>query len=218
MHGYLSSKESFYYQTQFFSQYYRATALDFAGFGISSPPDAAYSVGDYADWLADVLGALKIYSPHIVCHSFGARVAFKLLGEKNYRVDKLVVTGGAGLVKPRSKEYIRRVKAYRRIKKLFPKYAESHFGSEEYRSLSPVMKESYKKIVNEDLLSVAGAVKNKTLLVYGREDGVTPPNEEGEAFRRAICGSQLRIIEGGHFCFSEYPDLFNQIVLNFLTE
>lgn len=154
---------------------------------------------------------------HIIAHSFGARVAFKYLSE-NRTQGKLVVTGGAGLVKERSPKYMRRVKAYRRVKKLFPKFAERHFGSKEYRTLSPVMKESYKKIVNEDLKKCVSKTENKTLLIYGADDKVTPADEEGKIFNGLLRNSRLIICEGGHFCFSEYPEKFNMEVYKFLTE
>lgn len=218
LHGYLSNKQSFYYQTEALAQNGRlAVAPDMPAFGASAPITAAWSVGDYADWLQHFIAAADLKGADIVAHSFGARVALKLLARDASLADKLLITGGAGLVKPRTAAYIRRVKRYRRIKRLFPRYAERHFGSEEYRTLSPLMKESYKKIVNEDLSSCARAVKNKTLLVYGREDGVTPPDEEGEIFRSLIAGSELAVIGGGHFCFSENYGEFNRLMLNFLN-
>ena len=218
LHGYGSKKESFYYQIGFLSQYFRVTAPDFPGFGASAPIDFAWSVEDYADWLASFIFVSKLNYPHIMAHSFGARVVFKLLSTRPEIADKLIITGGAGIVKPRSVQYQRRVKAYRRIKKLFPRYAERHFGSEEYRKLSPIMRESYKKIVNEDLRAAASQIKNATLLIYGENDTVTPSGEEGITFNRLICGSQFEKIMGGHFCFSEYPELFNQKILTFLSE
>ncbi len=217
-HGYLSCKESFYYQIKFLSEYYRVTAPDFIGFGKSSPLDKAYSVGDYSEWLDKFVKTAKLDKPHIIAHSFGARVAFKYLSENSEKADKLIITGGAGLVKPRSLQYMRRVKAYRRIRKLFPKFAEKHFGSAEYRTLSPLMRESYKKIVNEDLKSCAEKITNKTLLIYGRNDTATPPDEEGEVFKNIISDSRLEIMDGGHFCFSEHPDIFNKLIYEFLTE
>ena len=216
LHGYGSKKESFYFQTQFLSNYFKVTAPDFPAFGASEGIDTAWSVGDYALWLEKFILAAKLNCPHIIAHSFGARVVFKLLSEKPDMANKLVITGGAGLVKQRSPQYIRRVKRYRRLKKFFPKYAEKHFGSEEYKKLSPLMKESYKKIVNEDLRNCAANVKNKTLLIYGQDDTVTPPNEEGAIFNSLISGSQLQIISGGHFCFCEHPDLFNEKIFQFL--
>ena len=218
MHGYLSNKESFYYQIKFLSKYFRVTAPDILGFGKSSPLDTPYSVDDYCDWLEAFIKKSKLDRPHILAHSFGARVAFKYLGEREGEAEKLIITGGAGIVKPRSPRYMRRVKAYRRVKKLFPRFAEKHFGSEEYRTLSPLMKESYKLIVNEDLRCSAKNIKNKTLLIYGKGDTVTPPTEAGETFKNLIVGSRLLVLDGGLFCFSEHPDKFNETIYNFLSE
>lgn len=217
LHGYLSCKESFYYQIKYFSRYFKVTAPDFLGFGKSSPIDRPFSVGDYSKWLSLFVKKCGLENAHIVAHSFGARVAFKYLSEMETD-SKLVITGGAGLVKERSQRYIRRVKAYRRVKKLFPKFAERHFGSEEYRSLPHLMKESYKLIVNEDLRSCVSKIKNKTLLIYGKDDVVTPADEEGRIFSSLLENGRLEVIDGGHFCFSEHPDEFNGKVFNFLTE
>lgn len=218
LHGYLSSKESFYYQINFLAENgFRVVAPDMPAFGQSSPIETAWSVGDYARWLKKFMAAKGLDNCIVVAHSFGARVIFKLLAEEKGLVKKLVITGGAGLVKPRSAAYMRQVKRYRRIKKLFPKYAEKHFGSEEYRSLSPLMRESYKLIVNEDLRGCAKEVSVPTLLIYGSGDTVTPPGEEGEIFHSLIKGSRLEIIDGGHFCFSENSGKFNSLMLDFLN-
>lgn len=192
-------------------------APDMPCFGASESTEEAWSVGDYADWLSLFIDKKGLYGAHVVAHSFGARVIFKLLSRDNGISGKVVITGGAGLVKPRSPQYMRQVKRYRRIKKLFPRYAEKHFGSEEYRTLPPLMRESYKLIVNEDLKECAAQIKNPVLLIYGRQDAVTPPTEEGETFNRLIVGSKLKVIDGGHFCFSENYAEFNRLMLNFLS-
>ena len=164
------------------------------------------------------LKAQNLTDVHILAHSFGARVAFKAIEAHPEIAQSLIVTGGAGLVKPRSKEYVRKVRTYRRIKKIFPKFAEKHFGSSEYRTLSPVMRESYKKIVNEDLSASAAKVRCRTYLLYGECDTVTPAAEEGQTFYKLIADSRFETMEGGHFCFSEHPDIFNTKIINFLTE
>ncbi|MDE7330348.1 MAG: alpha/beta hydrolase [Clostridia bacterium] len=217
LHGYGSKKESFYYQTEFLKNYFKVTAPDFPCFGASESTDTAWSVGDYALWLEKFIVKAGLSCPHIIAHSFGARVIIKLLSYNGGLCGRLVITGGAGIVKPRSPAYMRQVRAYRRVKKLFPKYAERHFGSAEYRALSPIMRESYKKIVNEDLRGCAEKIKNQTLLIYGREDTVTPPTEEGEAFNGLIQNSRLEIMEGGHFCFSQNPEVFNHKIINFFN-
>ena len=219
LHGYGSKKESFYYQINYLKQFYKVTAVDFPAFGASEAPDTAWSVGDYALWLEKFILKAGLNRPHVIAHSFGARVAIKFCATRGGQIGRLIITGGAGLVKPRSKAYIRRVNAYRRIKKLFPKYAERHFGSEEYKKLSPAMKQSYKLIVNEDLKSCAEKIENRTLLIYGENDTTTPPREEGETFNRLIRGSRLEIMKNcTHFCFSEDAQTFNKSVSVFLSE
>ena len=216
LHGYLSCKESFFYNAKALSEFYRVTVPDFPGFGGSSPIDSAWSVGDYAAWTAQFICAAKLTRPHIVAHSFGARVAIKLAADCPQLVSKLIITGGAGLVKPKSRAYRRKVALYRAVKKFAPSFAEKHFGSAEYRRLSPVMKESYKKIVNEDLRTCAARVTAPALLIYGRGDTVTPADEEGKVFS-SVMGARLVIIDGGHFCFSQNAGIFNKLALGFLS-
>lgn len=80
------------------------------------------------------------------------------------------------------------------------------------------MRESYKKIVNEDLSGCARQIQNKTLLIYGADDKTTPPDEEGATFSNLIANSELKIIKGGHFCFVESINEFNELMLKFLKE
>ncbi|MDE7086806.1 MAG: alpha/beta hydrolase [Clostridia bacterium] len=217
LHGYLSCKESFYYQLAAVEkQGKRAVAPDMPSFGKSAQIDKPWSVGDYAVWLKSFMDETDLKGADVVAHSFGARVIFKLLSFDNSYANRLIITGGAGLVKPRSPRYIRQVKRYRRIKKLFPRYAEKHFGSAEYRSLSPLMKESYKLIVNEDLKGCVSKISNPALLIYGDSDTVTPAAEEGQTFNSLLKNGRLEIMRGTHFCFSENPTEFNALMLEFL--
>ena len=113
MHGYLSSKEAFTRQIDYFARFYRVTALDFVGFGQSAALSAAYSVQDYAKWLYEVMGALRLNKPHVVAHSFGCRVAVKLASEQGSAFDKIVLTGPAGIILKRGLSYRIKVGTYR---------------------------------------------------------------------------------------------------------
>lgn len=217
LHGYLSSKEAFTAQIEYFSRFFRVTALDFLGFGQSAPLRSAFSVGDYAAWTRGTLRKLGVVKPHVVAHSFGCRVAVKLASEYGEELDKIVLTGPAGIIENRGAAYAWKVKTYRLVKKIAPKFAERHFGSAEYRSLSPIMKESYKKIVNEDLRENARKISNAVLLVEGEQDSVTPLTE-AEIYSACLPNGRLRTMSGGHFAFAENPVLFNLIVEEFLYE
>lgn len=217
LHGYMASKESFALQIGYFSRYYRVTAIDFLGFGKSDPLPSAYSVEDYADWTKRVLDGLGVHNPHVIAHSFGCRVAVKLGAKYMGFWDKMVLTGPAGVILPRGLWYTIQVGAYRLCKKILPKYAEKKFGSKEYRTLSPLMKESYKKIVNEDLRADASRVENRVLLVEGTEDRVTTM-AEAKAYQKAFPCARLVTVQGGHFAFVDSPLAFNILTEEFLYE
>ncbi len=217
LHGYLSSKESFAAQVAYFSQFYRVTAFDFIGQGASEPLQNPYSVEDYAVWTEEVLSLLEVKNPSVVAHSFGCRVLIKMAKRGRQVFDKLVLTGPAGVVFPRGLRYKCKVSAYRLVKKFAPRFAERRFGSAEYKTLSPVMRESYKKIVNEDLRADASQIGNRILIIEGTTDTVTPM-KEAQAYLAVMQNARLATIEGGHFAFAENPLAFNLLVEEFLED
>ena len=217
LHGYLSSKEAFTAQINYFSRFYRVTAVDFLGFGKSAPIPYAFSVEDYANWLCEVLPALGVTKPHVIAHSFGVRVAVKAAAKNQGVFDKMLLTGPAGIILKRGVKYRLRVKAYRFVKRFAPKFAERKFGSAEYRTLSPIMKESYKKIVNEDLRTFARQVQNEVLIVQGKAD-LTTTEQEAQMYLQSFPNARLTHIDGAHFAFAENPVAFNLIAEEFLYD
>lgn len=216
LHGYLSCKESFYPQIGYFSRHFRVTAPDFPGFGKSDRLPAAWSVGDYADWLEGFFKEQGIVFPYVIAHSFGGRVALKCLARG--LIDRAVLTGCAGIVKKRTMAYRIRVGGYRLVKRVSPRFAEAHFGSREYRSLTPLMRESYKKIVNEDLREEAGRIARPVLYLYGERDKETPLSS-GRILHECTAGSKLAVFKGcGHFAHLEEPLLFNLAAEEFLDD
>ncbi len=216
LHGYLASKESFYPQVNYFSGSYRVTALDFPGMGQAEPLTAPWSVSDYADWTAQALEELNIKDAFVIAHSFGGRVAVKLLA-RGYPFKAAVLTGCAGIVPKRGLKYKLRVKTYKLVKRCAPKYAERHFGSAEYRGLSPVMRESFKKIVNEDLRADATKIACPVLFITGERDGETPVSS-ARVYADAVRGSSLLVMENcGHFAHLDDPIRFDLAAEEFFS-
>lgn len=216
LHGYLSSKESFYPQINYFSRHFRVTAPDLPGFGGSELIPAAWSVGEYADWLEGFLKERGIVFPCVIAHSFGGRVAIKCLARG--LIDRAVLTGCAGIVRRRTLSYHLKVKSYRLVRKFAPRFAEAKFGSAEYRSLSPLMRESYKKIVNEDLREEAKRIARPVLYLNGERDRETPLSSV-KILHECTAGSQLAVLKGcGHFAHLEEPLLFNLAAEEFLND
>ena len=209
-HGYLSCKETFAAQVEYFSRFYRVTAFDFLGFGGSKSLTDPFSVSDYAAWTKETLALLGVEKPHVTAHSFGCRVAVKMAAENPEIFDKILLTGAAGVILKRSLAYKIKVKTYRLVRRFAPDFAEKKFGSREYRTLSPVMKESYKKIVSEDLRADARKIENPVLLLQGKEDKTTPLRE-AQAYLQCMKRGRLTQMKGGHFAFLDDPLTFNLI-------
>ncbi len=216
LHGYLATKESFFPQIEYFSRFYRVTAFDFPGFGGSDPIPAAWSVGDYAAWAEQFLKEEGIIFPLVIAHSFGGRVAVKCLARGLF--DRAVLCGCAGIVPKRTLRYYAHVYTYKFVRKIAPMYAKTHFGSPEYRTLSPLMRESYKKIVNEDLREEARQISRPVLFINGEKDTATPPSS-AKIYQNCVAGSKRIIMRGcGHFAHLDDPLAFNLAAEEFFDE
>lgn len=70
----------------------------------------------------------------------------------------------------------------------------------------------------ESVSQMLGRVQAPTLLVWGREDRITPP-DVAEVLRAGIPDARLQFIEScGHAPMMEHPEVFNRHTLDFLRE
>ncbi len=216
MHGYLSSPQSFSYQLGYFSREFEVFAPSFKGFGDNKGMEYPYSLDDYILELNEYFYKNGIVRPHIVAHSFGARVAIKASYQNPEIFDKLVLTGAAGL-KPKETFKKKLKKAtFKALSKFVKREKLKRFYSKDYLALDGVMKESFKKIVSEHLDYTLDFIKNQTLIVFGKSDKETPLYM-AEKFNSRIQNSKMLILQGaGHFCFIDKPHKFNTEVREFL--
>lgn len=216
MHGYLSCGNSFYYQTEYFKSLFNVYAPDLTGFGDNKYMPYPYSLDDYVESVYKYIKDNRLVKPHVIAHSFGARVVIKAVSKYPELFDKIVITGGAGL-KPRFslKRWIRR-NTFKFLKIFLPKSKLHRFYSKDYVSLSPVMKQSFIKIVNEHLDGYLKSIKNQVLLIYGKKDKETPIYM-AKKLHENIQDSKLTVYNNaGHFAFIDCPRKFNMEVREFL--
>ena len=80
------------------------------------------------------------------------------------------------------------------------------------------MKDTYLKIINEDLSGLLGKVKIPTLIVWGEKDESTPI-QEAFLIKEKIAGSELKTLpkirHNPHF---EAPERLSEIILKFLNK
>lgn len=216
MHGYLSSSDSFYCQIPYFSRFFEVHAIDFQGFGKNKGMAYPYSLDDYITQLKEFMAVNNIHKPHVIAHSFGARVAIKATSLDGELFSKLVLTGAAGLKPKRTLKKTIKKSIFNLLKKFTSKEKLTRFYSQDYLSLDPIMRQSFIKIVNEHLDQNLSSIKNKTLIIFGDKDKQTPLYM-AKRLNKNITNSRLKIIEGaGHFCFIDKPYTFNMEVGEFL--
>ena len=206
----------------YLSKHFRVTCVDYPGFGQTELMKEAWSVDDYVSWLNDFLTQLNISHPIIIAHSFGARVALKY--NLLYPIRKLVFTGAAGIRPKRKLSTQIRIRVYKILKRLvqlpglsmFQEDLKKMFGSEDYRSISGVLRDSFVRIVNEDLSGILKEVKVPCLLIWGDKDDATPL-WMGKLMEKEMKDAGLVIFENeGHYAYWNQIQRFNKIVDVFL--
>ena len=207
----------------------RVLNLDFPGFGQSSEPNRPWSVSDYRDLVLALLDSLSIDKLELIAHSFGGRVALILSEARPQLITKQVLTGCAGLINPESAQ-----KSGHRLSRLYDNALSrkllgdkgvdklkntirSHFGSEDYKNASPMMRECFQLVVNQDLSDCLKAVRASTLLIWGQNDTATPL-WMGRRMESEIGDAALIVFENcGHFAYLENYPHFITIVRQFLN-
>lgn len=211
----MSNNESFVRQTEFFKRYYRVIAPDFTGFGKSKKMSYAYNLDDFVLEIKNLLDEINASKVDVIAHSFGARVALKLSLTDN-RINKMVLTGAAGIKPKRSLKYHFKVFIFKAYKKLFKNGKFKGFESADYKMLSGIEKKSFVLIVNEHLDDILKDINNDTLILSGDKDSETPPYMQ-KRLNKKLKNSKLTFIKGaGHFAFVSNPYEFNLKAREFL--
>lgn len=182
-----------------------SVVVDFAGFGKSAEPKTPFGVEDYMNEVVALVKSLNLTHLYVVGHSFGGRVAIMLTASKKLNVDKLVVVDSAGVLPRRGLIYKIKVKKYKWLKKKVECgkcEAEklNGYGSSDYVGLSPIMKQTFIKVVNQDLVPYAKKISTETLIVWGKKDKDTPMYM-AKKLQKAIAGSSLVVLSSGHYCY-----------------
>lgn len=221
LHGWRSSSEAWFgVLPQLTKAGFSIFCIDLPGFGGSPAPMNPYSVDDYADIVREFISKQKLEKATIVGHSFGGRVAIKLAVTSSEIVDSLILVDSAGIKRSNS---MRRIMAQilRPIFKSSVMRGVRHkiyqrMGSEDYLA-TPELKQTYLKVIKEDLTNYFSEIKAPTLLVWGAEDKDTPVND-AYVMVKAIPNSELRIIkDAGHFSFIDKPEEFVTVLESFFA-
>lgn len=214
------------------TRYASILTVDFPGHGQSGEPAEPWGVPEYAAQVRQLLKKLNISKVHVIAHSFGGRVAIWLSSHHPELVDKMVITGGAGLRKTDNGKPSKRQTQYKRLKAMVNGLSKIPFlkgwtdslqeklvqkyGSPDYKRLNPEMRKTFVKVINQDLSEYLPQIKASTLLIWGGNDTETPL-WMGQQMEKDIPDAGLVVFDGrSHFAFLEEAQRFQVIVTTFL--
>lgn len=194
---------------------YRVVMFDLPGFGQTPPPPEAWTVFDYAARVAEALREMKIARTHLFGHSFGGRLGLILGADYAELTDKIVLADAAGMRPPTAWGVQARTRAYKAVRgglnriglrglsDSLRKAYSARYGSADFNAAHGVMRETFVKVVNQDLREQAKRVKAPTLLLWGDRDEDTPISA-GREMERLIPDAGLVVFEGaGHYSYLE---------------
>lgn len=173
--------------------------LDFPPFGKSSKDIKNWTIFTYANMVISLCEHLGIKKINIIGHSFGGRVAIVVSVLCKEMVQKIVLVDSAGLKPRRTISYCFKVFSYKIRKKLG--LDVSKYGSCDYLALNPQMRKIFSSVVSTHLDDFLPFIKSETLIMFGKNDRVTPVYM-AKRFKRKIKKSKLTLFEdAGHFCY-----------------
>jgi len=234
LHGLGGSSQVWQFNIGPLAEKYHVFVPDQIGFGKSDKPLVNYRIRTYVDFLDQFCKQLKIDRPTLVGNSMGGWIAAIYTATYPDRVDKLVLADAAGYAPPKdfdtraffglnptTREGMKVLSARVFYNKAFlsetaiDQAMAARLGAGDGYTINSITESI---IRGEDFLDdVVKTIKQPTLIVWGREDGLVPLSE-GERFHKDIAGSTLIVFDQcGHVPNIEKAGEFNAAVIKFLS-
>lgn len=208
LHGNGEDMTYFSNQVDVFAEYFHIYALDTRGHGRSPRGEAPFTIRQFADDLCSFMNEHEINKAHILGFSDGGNIAMCFALKYPERVGKLILNG-ANL-------YPSGVKAYAQIPITIGYYVAKWFGRKNESALRQA--ELLGLMVNDPYISPQelGNLAMPTLVVAGSKDLIKESHTK--LIYRHLPNGQLAIIDGDHAVAAKNPDVFNEVVLDFLID
>ena len=226
-HGWQSSKEK--WQTvkeNLEKQGLKVIVPDLPGFKKETELKKPWGLDDYLDWFTQ-LNNREDESFFLLGHSFGGRMAIKFAAKHPEKLKGLILVSAAG-IKPKRNLQSRLISATAKFGRRFsslPFY--SFFRKIIYRFILRTtdyikaekilnLKDTFKKIIAEDLTGYLEKIKTPTLIIWGEKDKMTPLSD-AYLMNEKIPNSKLEVLKNiGHSPHREAPKMLAEKIINFI--
>lgn len=228
LHGWGGAIRSFWpVATQLAPLGFQVHVLDLPGFGASDLPPQAWGVTDYSQFILSYLDAAHLERVDLLGHSFGGRISLVLAAGQPERVRKLVLASSAGIPPEPGLRQRLRSHAARAVRQSLDRIGlaslrarlqqryNRRYASDDYQNAGP-LRETFLRVIREDLTPFAQRVQAPTLLIWGDQDADTPL-WQGRRLEALIPDAGLVVFQGaGHFAYLERLPDYLRIVSHFL--
>jgi pimeloyl-ACP methyl ester carboxylesterase len=234
LHGLGASAERWSKIIPLFAKHFHVVAPDIIGFGYSDKPEISYTIPFFLDFVKHFIYKLGMENMTLIGASLGGQIAAEFAIASKNMIDNLVLVTPAGVMKeptPVLNYYIAAAMypTFDNAKKAFrqmagdPKAVDEVYARDfvnrmqlpnaKYAFMSSIMGSKGAPSLSGRL----GEIEAPTLIVWGERDALIPVRY-ARKFQKEIKGSQLAIIKNsGHTPYFERPEIFSDIVLEFLT-
>ena len=196
---------------------------------IYSLPLKETTVTAFSDFLEEFIKYKNLSKVILLGNSLGGHIGLIYSNKNPNFVKSLILTGSSGLYENSMGESYPKRENYNYIKR---KTEEVFFNPEV--ATKEIVDEVFETVNNRDklvrTLAIAKSairhnmsdelpnIKTPTLLIWGENDLVTPP-EVAREFESLLPNSELKWIKKcGHAPMMEYPNVFNRILFNWLNQ
>jgi pimeloyl-ACP methyl ester carboxylesterase len=246
VHGLSGSWQNWLENIPYFARDHRVIALDLPGFGDSPMPEWEVSVEAYGRFVLDFCDALGVHRCTIVGNSMGGFIAAETAMQEPGRFEKLALVSAAGISHARMRRQPAEVAARMGIATapltlrlvdrgmrrpglrhalfagLF--YAPNRLRREllwecfHHGNGRPGVLPAVRGLMGYDILDRLEDVEVPTLIVWGRNDHIVPPNDAIGYGQRLHNSRTVIFDKTGHLPMAERPVRFNRVLETFLAE
>lgn len=187
--------------------------------GLTGNLEKVWELNDYIKWLNNIVDGEK-GKIILIGHSNGGRIALAFTNLFPEKVEKLILIDSAGIYHNEFPLKIKRA-VFKTIAKIGKRITPSKFlknllyrlaRETDYRDLNENTRQTMKNLISADLKPILSQIKTPTLIIWGREDRITPLSD-GILMNNLIKNSRLEVInEARHSPMFTHPEKVAEII------
>lgn len=234
VHGYFGGSPQWTHQVTTFSEKYHVVTPDLPGFGLNNDAISPESIGGYADFVLSELTKQGVDQFHLLGHSMGGMIVQEMVQRAPHRIDHLILygTGPVGQLPGRfetleaSRRRVRADGAEVTGRRISATWFLQYEQANRYPGCADIAALATEQAALAGLTAMEtwsgeealAEIQSPTLVLWGDKDRAYEWSQPYKLWTK-IEHAQLAVVPNcSHAVHLEKPDLFNQIVMDFLLE